>query len=169
MPGAVPGVGECKICCEIVPSVKVLDCGHSLCLPCASKIVEASQRKAKEQPQATPSCHLVCPECRSVTECGPQGARALKTRYFGLLKCDLCLEKKDTDDCWWCAECIRTLCSKCSIKEHSKKGHTITEWNKLEPVKYSVNYISQVCALCVTHPPIHGVLPLPYLLCYFGH
>lgn len=141
-PAAVPGVGECRICFEVVPCVKVLDCSHCLCIPCLTKLVE-QQKKLQENSSGQQKTIVACPECRQKTDCS-QGVASLKTRYFGKIRCDLCLEKKDTDDIWWCQDCLQTICSKCSIKEHSKKGHHISEWNKMEPVKYSIEYLSQV-------------------------
>lgn len=103
MPSAIPGVGDCHICCEVVPSVKILNCGHCLCVACASRMTGGGRKP------------LSCPECRELTDL-TAGVQSLPTKYFGKIKCDICLSQKDTDDMWWCNQCAMALCSKCSIK-----------------------------------------------------
>uniref|UniRef100_A0A914WMD2 RING-type domain-containing protein n=1 Tax=Plectus sambesii TaxID=2011161 RepID=A0A914WMD2_9BILA len=132
LPHATPGVGECSICFEGVPCVKVLDCQHTLCLPCADKVASANPNKLS----------VTCPECRQPTDCS-HGFKFLKTRYFGKIRCDICHEKKQAEDMWWCRDCVMGLCSKCSILEHAQKRHIISEWNKMEQVQFSLNYIDQ--------------------------
>lgn len=84
--------------------LQVLDCEHTICVPCAGKLVRSAD-----------TISIECPTCRQSTIID-QGLDDLPNRYFGDIKCDVCLEKKSTNDMWWCRQCVRALCSKCSIK-----------------------------------------------------
>lgn len=73
----------------------MLDCQHTLCLPCADKLASADPNKLS----------VTCPECRQPTDCS-HGFKFLKTRYFGKIRCDICHEKKQAEDMWWCQDCV---------------------------------------------------------------
>ncbi len=118
---AHPGLAVCEICTEEVHSLKVLPCHHAMCTTCLSKLIRTAQAE------------LCCPQCRRVFSPHHDGFR---TKFFGRLSCDNCLELKDVQEFWWCCQCKKALCSLCAMKDHRFPHHEIYQWDDLYPVDF---------------------------------
>ena len=62
----------CPICHDSFDKPKFLHCGHTFCEPCLDKYLDNTNRKET----------IICPLCRSQTQCNGKGAQILMDNYF---------------------------------------------------------------------------------------
>uniref|UniRef100_A0A3P9K7X4 RING-type domain-containing protein n=1 Tax=Oryzias latipes TaxID=8090 RepID=A0A3P9K7X4_ORYLA len=97
--GEQQGSLECSVCCSTFDNIfrtpKLLDCTHTFCLECLSRL-----RTISPAPQVLngESKHLTCPICRRPTTLPPEGPPALTTNLAVL--CQLPRHQQQEEPVW---------------------------------------------------------------------
>lgn len=93
---------ECPICFEEFSSLKIIECGHTMCMNC----IESSSETGD-----SPIIRIVaCPFDRKNTIIPDGKAENLKTKFYISLPCESCYLNKSVNESWWCETCQATTC-----------------------------------------------------------
>uniref|UniRef100_A0A3B3H9S0 RING-type domain-containing protein n=1 Tax=Oryzias latipes TaxID=8090 RepID=A0A3B3H9S0_ORYLA len=133
---------ECSVCCSTFDNIfrtpKLLDCTHTFCLECLSRL-----RTISPAPQVLngESKHLTCPICRRPTTLPPEGPPALTTNLAVL--CQLPRHQQQEEPVW--LEGKKLFCK--SSKGGSGPESALCQYEQMD--RRSKYKKSVFCVLCV--------------------
>uniref|UniRef100_A0A915EA07 RING-type domain-containing protein n=1 Tax=Ditylenchus dipsaci TaxID=166011 RepID=A0A915EA07_9BILA len=144
---------ECSICAVVFKDPKQLNCGHTFCAACITKLAETAIPTTCDNAFAIRTISISCPQCRTHTPVPRNGIQHMVTNFIvkemvskmesvdikrtqsdtdlpePFLQCSTCPKRVPKEESFVCATCrskierTKYICSLCALKAH--KDHNL--------------------------------------------